>query len=125
MSTLNEKATPTQTIAEMRFVSNSTGLVYEAQVEQLKKLANLFFHKATTTFKIDQNNRFCSVEVLPKNTNLQDELSAKFPDAVRYVLGDSWKVTVYYEQPKPAKPRGKRNNPKPSGKKRTRPLRRK
>lgn len=95
MSTISQKQDAVQTIAEMRFVSNSTGLVYEAQVDQLKKLANLFFDPCVATLGISQDSRFVKVDTDSKKTSTTE----KFPDAVRYVLGDSWTVQMCYNEP--------------------------
>lgn len=102
MSTISHKQDPQQTIAEMRFVSNSTGLVYEAQIEQLKKLANLFFDPEVATISISPETRFAKVD----STGVQNTLTDRFPEAVQFVLGDSWTVQMCYnEQSEPSGPR--------------------
>lgn len=108
--------TPEQkTIAEMRFVSDTVGLVYEAQTSQLVKLANLVFDPHVAVISIQTESRFVRVESAGPAT----EVTEKFQEMVQYILGSSWTVQMCYNVNNAnSKPRVKRNRSKPTRKKR-------
>jgi hypothetical protein len=111
----NEQAV--KTIAEMRFMSESVGVVYEAQVDQLKKLAALVFEPAVAVISIMPDSRFIKVESPGEATDVTE----KYPEMCKYVLGDGWTVQMCYNvKHGPAKTGSKRNRTKPARKKRAR-----
>lgn len=111
-----------QTIADMRWMSDATGQVYEAQVSQLQKLAVLSFEPAVAVISIQQESRYVRVE----SSGSETEITQKFPEMVKYVLGEGWTVQMCYNvKHATPKTRNQRRNPKSSGKKRTGRSRRK
>lgn len=111
-----------QTIADMRWMSDSTGVVYEQQVAQLQKLAALAFEPAVAVISISQESRYVKVE----SSGSETEVTQKFPDMVKYVLGEGWTVQMCYNVKHGTPKTGtKRRNPKSPGKKRARTSRRK
>lgn len=108
-----------QSLADMRWMSNSAGVVYEAQVSQLQKLAKLTFSPDVAVISISQESQYVKVE----SSGKENKITAKFPDIVKYILGDGWTVQmcydvkdVKYDSPETRK---QRNNPKSTGKSRT------
>lgn len=111
----NEQAI--KTIAEMRFMSESVGIVYEAQIDQLKKLAALVFDSAVAVISVMADSRFIKVE----SPGIATDVTEKYPEMVKYILGDGWTVQMCYnvkhESPKAGR---KRNRAKPTRKNRAR-----
>lgn len=99
------------TLAEMRWLSNLIGNVYEEQLAQIKKLAALFFSPEVAIISISQESRFVNVVYSgPENKN-----TAKFPEVIEQILGDTWKTAIAYNvktNDRPTKTRAKRNSPK-------------
>lgn len=79
-------------LKDMRWMSNYTGLVYEAQVEQLKILANLCFHPSVAVISISEQNRTVTCD----SDGPENDRTQKFPSVVKTLLGDSWEVKVCY-----------------------------
>lgn len=103
-------------MADMRWMSDATGTVYEAQVEQLKKLARLTFDPYVAVISIFQDIRLVKVESEGPMTATTD----KYPEMLKFLLGGSWTVQMCYNvKHGPAKTRRKWNNPKSKGKKRS------
>ena len=111
-----------QTIADMRWMSDSTGVVYEAQVSQLQKLAAMAFEPAVAVISISQESRYVRVE----SSGNETEITQRYPDMVKFVLGEGWTIQMCYNVKHGTAKTGKqRRSPKPSGKKRSGHSRRK
>lgn len=98
-------------MADMRWMSDATGQVYETQVNQLKYLANLIFSPKVAVISISQDDKFVKVESESGST----KLSAKFPSVVSEILGDSWTTQMVYDVKRKktnrtAKSRGKKRS---------------
>ena len=120
--TLKTENKTLNTIAEMRWLSDSVGIVYDQQVDQLKKLAALVFEDGVAVISISKDDRTVTVET-PTSA---DEITEKFPEMVQFILGDSWAVKMCYNvKHGPVKTGRKGNSTKRKGKKRTRAIRRK
>ena len=108
---------------EMKWMSNTTGLVYEAQVNQLQKLAKLCFAPESAVISISEQSRYVKCE----SSGSENPTTQKFPSFVQAVLGNDWTVQMCYNVPNATtgKSSGKRNRTKPKGKRRVRATRRK
>ena len=104
-------------LKEMRWMSNYTGLVYEAQVEQLKILANLCFNPSVAVISISEQNRTVTCD----STGPANDRTQKFPNIVKTLLGDNWEVKVCYNvrNDDTGKSRKTARRSKPKGKGRT------
>lgn len=83
-----------QTIKDMRWVSNCTGVVYDFQVEQLKRLSNLVFSPETVVISIVTDS-WLVIDDVPSQEGRRFQTD-KFVAMVQYLLGDNWKVQIYY-----------------------------
>jgi len=79
-------------LADMRWMSNFMGIVYEEQANQLKKLANLTFSPDVAVISISQPTRAVKVESSGQCT----EKTKVFPEMVQFLLGKDWTVEMQY-----------------------------
>lgn len=92
-----------QAIQSMRIMSNATGTVYEFQTEQLKRLAKLSFDPHSVVISIITSAWIVVVTVPAKTAD--DKVVDYFTTAVKYLLGDNWKVHIELtDGPTTAKP---------------------
>lgn len=80
-------------VADMRWISNASGVVYEAQVLQLQKLSKLVFEPAIAVISISQENRYVRVESSGKPTLL----TSRYPEMVKFILGGEWTIQMCYD----------------------------
>lgn len=111
-----------KTLADMRWVSQTTGIVHQDQVRQLQLLANLIFEGAVAVISISQDSFFVKVESSGKSSPMTE----KFTKVVKWTLGDDWTVQLCYNvKHGPVKARRKGNSAKPKRKKRSSSVRNK
>lgn len=89
MSKSNETV---DTLRAMRLISNTTGVVYEFQAENLKKVSALFFGDLSVVISVITNSWLVIAQLpagapVPPNTD-------KFIGMVQSLLGDNWKVEI-------------------------------
>lgn len=82
---------PQDQLKDMRFVSNTTGEIFEAQLEQLKKLAYIVFD-GSVQVSINKDSQEVFTEVPHQPTNA----TSKWPEIVQEILGQKWAVNLSY-----------------------------
>lgn len=82
---------PQEQLKEMRFLSNSTGEVLEAQIEQLKGIAQIVFDgPVKVTINKDGQDVFTEVPHQPTAA------TSKWPEIVKEILGQKWAINLRY-----------------------------
>lgn len=109
-------------LAELRWISQTTGIVHPQQVKWLILLANLVFGDDKAVISISPESSFIKVE----SNGDASTITERYPEAIKYILGEGWTVQMCYNVKHESSKTGRKGNrSKLKRKKRARAVRKK